>query len=835
MKISLRTHYSLIVAGIVVAVVVSLASLLFYQFNRYAIDLSKASAELIESNLEEQLTTKGLSIVQPLAANLVNPLYLMDVDRIYRILRVVLNQPDVVNVSVFDAKGTLVHDGTKHIPRFGEIVVSAQQLQQLQQLAQPVISRPDNLLRLVSPIRIGDTLIGGAELVLDAHNIQHQIKESDKRMVGIRRQGFREIFLLSLESVSVLGLLAIAITWGVSHRIIGPIAQLSTFATRIGKGDYSDPPSLSRQDELGELARVFAHTATELQRTTVSRNFLDNVIDSMTEALLVADSSGRITLANTRSCKLLNYSERELLQLRASDVVKVSEDIALLPASAEDTPMLRQAEGFLKAKGGEQIAAEISCTRLASEDRPCEYLIVVQDITERKRSEALIRYQAQYDPLTDLPNRRLLIDRLSRDLARAKRHGHCGALLFIDLDQFKHINDSLGHSVGDKLLQAVALRLKACIREEDSVARLGGDEFVIILSELSDDQDIHSEEARKVAEKLRQAIAEPIEVLGNKLRITPSIGIALFPTENSTPELLLKYADTAMYRAKDGGRNRVRFFQPEMQRIAERRLQLQEGLNRATSENQLALYAQPLLDENRQVFAAEILLRWQHPVEGLLTPGHFIRLAEETGQILEIGEWVLRDSCRFLADQHRSEATQRLQHLSVNISQRQFQHPRFVTMVEDILRGSGAPPECLTLELTESILMTNVEDAIDKMQHLKALGVKFALDDFGTGYSSLSYLHRLPLDMIKIDRSFVKDAIHNPSSAKIVATIIHLAESLGLGVIAEGVENEHHLQLLKQIRCTGYQGYLFGKPQPLAELARQIEQSMTRLAVQHSL
>lgn len=439
------------------------------------------------------------------------------------------------------------------------------------------------------------------------------------------------------------------------------------------------------------------------------------------------------------------------------------------------------------------------------------------DITARKQAEATIERLAYYDSLTGLCNRRSFQDRVVQAQAASVRSGLWAALCFIDLDNFKDINDAYGHAAGDALLREMAQRLREAVRAEDTVARLGGDEFVVLLEDLHADEEQAAWRAQHVAEKLRQVLERPAVIEGHDLQATPSIGITVFRGQSDTVEGILGRADLAMYQSKAAGRNAVRFFDPAMQECVVRRATLQRELRHGLRDGELSLYGQPIVDMRAQVCGHEALLRWRHPVRGMVSPVEFIPVAEQTGLILPIGQWVLREACRVLAcwagDPRRARWT-----LAVNLSARQLRQPDFVDSVRQALHAAGADPRRLKLELTESQLLHDVEDTIAKMEALAAEGIQFALDDFGTGYSSLSYLKRLPLTQLKIDRSFVRDLLTDPNDAAIARTIVQLAQSLEMEVVAEGVETAEQFEVLRAMGCRLFQGYHFGRPAPL-ELA----------------
>jgi len=441
---------------------------------------------------------------------------------------------------------------------------------------------------------------------------------------------------------------------------------------------------------------------------------------------------------------------------------------------------------------------------------------VVQDVTERKAQEARIEHLAYHDGLTGLPNRTMLMDRLGLALSQAQRLEQQVAVIYIDLDRFKPVNDSLGHAVGDRLLQEIARRLRATLRENDTVARVGGDEFQVVVCNVAG-----ATGAARIAEKLMRALAEPFTLEGQELHVTASLGVSLFPRDGASGELLLKFADIALYEAKGEGRNAYRFFSPEMNAQAHGRLRLENDLRRAVERDELELHYQPQLDlAIGEVCAVEALVRWRHPERGLVLPNQFIPMAEETGLVLGIGEWVLGEACRQVAQWQRDGLVSGSAPLrvAVNISARQLQRPGLDGAVRRALAQSGLPAECLELEITESSVMLDPQHAQSVLQSLRELGVQLSIDDFGTGYSSLAYLKRLPLDRLKIDRSFIGGIPTDSDDAAIVETIIVMTHKLGLRVIAEGVETlEQRLQLVRQ-GCDEMQGFLLAHPVPASEL-----------------
>ncbi|MDA8096138.1 MAG: EAL domain-containing protein [Clostridia bacterium] len=443
--------------------------------------------------------------------------------------------------------------------------------------------------------------------------------------------------------------------------------------------------------------------------------------------------------------------------------------------------------------------------------RQCFVTLILRDITERKRYEETIWHQAFHDNLTGLANRMLFKDRLALAMAHAKRNNNGLAVLFLDLDRFKLINDTLGHDIGDQLLNQVGIRLRNCVREDDTVARMGGDEFTLLLPEI-----MKAEHAARIAQKVVEAVRQPLKIGEHELYISTSIGIVLFPDDGQDAETLLKNADTAMYRAKENGRNHYELYASSMNAKASERLLLENSMRRALERREFVVHYQPKINvKSGGITGMEALVRWQHPKLGLVLPGEFIPLAEESGLIVPIGEWVLKTACaQNKAWQDSGFPSIRV---AVNLSARQFQLQNLVEVVSRVLKTTGLDPTCLELEITESIAMQNAEHTVSVLNQLNEMGIQLSIDDFGTGYSSLSYLRRFPINKLKIDRSFVAEIGTDSHNGAIASAVIVLGRSLNMGVIAEGVEREEQLNFLKDHDCFEMQGFLFGKPMPVED------------------
>lgn len=539
------------------------------------------------------------------------------------------------------------------------------------------------------------------------------------------------------------------------------------------------------------------------------------------DAIMVLDEVGTILQVNQAFCDITGYQRAEVRRRPVHVLFSPANDPLLYDAIDRQLAERGRWMGDLwsRRKNGEDYPKRMSLTMVRSAHGEPTYCVgSFTDITEHKQAEARIEQLAFYDPLTGLPNRRLLQDRLQQALRACRLEGQAGALLLIDLDEFKMLNDTLGHDMGDQLLRQLAARMQGCLRERDTLARLGGDEFVVVLQPLGGQALESAAQAREVAERILNVLARPCELQGHEHHSTCSIGITLFGASHApaSAEDLMKQADLALYEGKSAGRNTLRFFDPAMQESISRRTALEADLRGGLSRGEFLLHLQPQVDEQGRLRGAEALVRWRHPRRGLVSPADFIPVAEHSGLILPLGDWVIQAACAQLAawacHPGLGEVT-----LAVNVSARQFHQPDFVDRVVAALQRSSADPRRLKLELTESVLIDDVDAVVSRMAALRAHGVCLALDDFGTGYSSLSYLKRLPLNQLKIDKSFVRHLLSDASDAAIARTVVALAEALGLDVIAEGVETPAQREVLQRLGCLMYQGFLFGRPMPVDE------------------
>ena len=571
---------------------------------------------------------------------------------------------------------------------------------------------------------------------------------------------------------------------------------------------------------------VFDRMAQARKDIADAKALLDQALESMVSGFVLLDAQQRVAHWNRRFVELFPWMRgamasgmpfRQVLEQSVAHHLPVGSD-----AERQQWIALRLAQQQDGTGAHEQVLPDGHCIHVLERATPeGGWVITYHDVTDLRRANEEIEHLAFYDPLTGLPNRRLLLDRLGRAPVLSQRSGKVGALLFLDLDHFKDLNDTLGHEVGDELLQAVAQRLLANVRVADTVARLGGDEFVVMLSDLSTSTQEAAALAQRIGEKILRGLSEPYVLRGHTHQGAASIGATLFGASAQSAIELLRQADIAMYQVKARRGNALCFFDPKMQTAINDRAQLEADLRQALVAQQLVLHYQPQATLQGDVIGAECLLRWQHPQRGMVPPGQFIAVAEESDLILHIGQWVLHSACTQLARWQEQPQWAHLQ-LSVNVSARQFRQSDFVHQVIETLQVTGARAHLLTLELTESLVLDNVEDAIDKMHQLRTKGVRFSVDDFGTGYSSLAYLTRLPLHQLKIDQSFVRNLGARATDDVIVQTIIGMGRNLDLEVIAEGVETEAQKAILAGHGCDLYQGYLLARPMPVADFERSL-------------
>ncbi|HEX5337427.1 MAG TPA: EAL domain-containing protein [Gallionella sp.] len=624
-----------------------------------------------------------------------------------------------------------------------------------------------------------------------------------------------------------LGLLFSWLGWLLAGRIARPITRISQAAEKIAAGDLVyDAPAQLGDGEVAHLSAAIHNMVEKLTGEIAQRRKAEEslrlsakVFENNTEAIMITDADHNVVSVNRAFTGITGYSEEEVLGKNPRILSSGRQSREFYQAFYESLSSKGQWRGEIwnKRKNGEVFPEWTTISILRDEQgRITHYIAVFLDITERKKEEERIQYLANYDVLTGLPNRYLLDDRLNQTITLTQRHQTKMALMFIDLDHFKNINDSLGHDVGDALLKKVSQRLKLCLRRSDTLARQGGDEFVALLGDMGSEN-----EATFIAEKMVESLREPFTVGEYHLSVTPSIGVSIYPDDGETSVQLLRNADLAMYRAKDSGRNRFEYYKPEMNVKALQRLKLENDLRDAIANGQLMLYYQPKVNvASGKMVGMEALLRWRHPELGFVSPAQFIPVAEESGVINEIGDWVLQQAA--LQQRVWQSSGYRIVPIAVNLSVRQFGQNNLAEKIQAIVRDAGIPAHFIELELTESMMMDLGADSLKIMDKLNEAGFDLSLDDFGTGYSSLSRLKLLPVKSLKIDQSFVRDIDTDENDEAIVNATAVLAHAMEMKVIAEGVETQGQLDFIRNLQCEEYQGYLFSRPVPADGVVRYL-------------
>lgn len=735
-----------------------------------------------------------------------------------------LHLPQNMAVSIMDAKGVIVAQYPAK-PEFrgtpSSLIQLTRSILTKQQEGIGHATGSDGIARVFAYRRVLDNLDSDSVYV-------SVIRPTDPLLAQSNRVLAREMAALGL----TLALIFTLVWFSTNILVLRKMKALIRSAQEIAQGNFNVRTQLGEdRSELGELARVFDDMAESLELLFQQSQ---HIMEVTPEAIIVSDSSGKIVMVNRQTEKLFGYSRSELVgasietlvpeRLRANHPAHRNTYIGLDTAPIKE--MGKGRELFARKKDGSEFPTEISLGPLKT--KAGNFVIcAVRDITERKLFEAQIQHQATHDALTGLPNRLLFHDILMHATAHARRTEKLLAVMFLDLDGFKNINDTLGHDYGDRLLKEIAQRLTTTLRgsdlvarDDDIIARQGGDEFTLLLQGVQIVENII-----QIAERILAAVAVPFITDDHEMHVTASIGITVFPFDDTDIENLLQNADTAMYRAKESGKNNFQFYTAEMNALIRERMAIENGLRQALVRNEFVLHYQPQMDiKTGKMVGVEALVRWVHPEKGLISPAVFIPVAEESGLIVPLGEWVLRTACQ----QRKCWQDAGLPHvrMAVNLSARQFRDPHLAAMVAKILSDVELDPHSdhLELELTESLLMQNMERSLDTLHELHQMGVCLSIDDFGTGYSSLSYLKRFPIHTLKIDQSFIRDIVTEPKDAAVVATIVVLGHNLNLNVIAEGVETAEQLALVRDMQCDQVQGYYFSRPLPAEELEKLLRE-----------
>ncbi|HTX24217.1 MAG TPA: EAL domain-containing protein [Steroidobacteraceae bacterium] len=653
-----------------------------------------------------------------------------------------------------------------------------------------------------------------------AHSAPEPAAELAGRLSTTSERDFRTVLLLAGSLALVGGLAVAALAWRAGRRVEQPIVALIKSAERIGQGDYTRPLDVARRDEIGELQHALERMRYKLRQTTITKDYLGSVLNGLTDAVFVTSPEGVIKVANQAACKLLGLSEEKILGKSILAMLDEQERKGFdLLQAAHDTR-----ETVVRTHQGQTIPVLLTGSQIASDDAQFQgNIFVARNITERKRQERRIRYLARYDALTKVPNRMQFQHLLQQAIARGARSSQAVALLYLDMDRFKEVNDTFGHGAGDRVLEVLAERLTRALPQGTTVGRLAGDEFALFIEGMPPDADNRGPVAH-LARSILTEVSRAFQLNQHEVFLTASVGIAFCPRDAENVIDLIRNADAAMYYSKQNGGNTFAFYSPEMNAAAVERLMLKSKLRRALERDELVIRYQPKVDlRNGRIIGAEALLRWRLPGHGDIPPAQFIPLAEETNLILDIGEWVLNRVCLDYRRMQTEVADPG--RISLNLSLKQLRQASFILRCRSVFRRHGVSPTSFELEITETTLMADAQRTVRLLDELYAMGLHLSIDDFGTGYSSLSALQQFPIGTLKIDQSFVRDVAEDAGDATIVRTIIDMGRSLGMEVVAEGIESQRHLEFLRNHHCQFGQGKLFGEPlaveELLALLARQ--------------
>lgn len=754
----------------------------------------------------EELNYSGQERVTLIAESLAHTILANDAENLTTVAQRIVKLQDVQKIRILNRDGTIIT--SQNSKNFNP---------------------NDKVLTFVAPVISAGITIASVELLLSLDRLEKSIAMTYRNMV-VALSLFAAFFGLLIYSTA-------------SVFVVKPLKRLNKAADQLALGDFSAVLPEDSGDEIGSLVRAFdsmreSRKGVELELSNLnaslesivmarvselhdSETYVHAVLDNVNEGIIVIAEAGVIVSFNTAAEKIFGYSGQEIINqnfsiLISADNLDLSGKYHRYSEEADKDPLFgvtREVVGLHKNYSAFPLELKTSQIRIHNK---LLFITTARDISERKEAEQRIRYMASHDTLTNLPNRSLLQDRIQQTLLHNQRRNLQSAVLFIDLDKFKGINDTLGHDVGDGLLKEAAARLVAEVRSEDTVARHGGDEFIILLSTIKKPDD-----AGVIAQKLLDSLTAPFFIKGKELHISASIGIAIYPDDGNDMGALLKNSDIAMYHAKETGRNNYQFFSAKMNELAAEKQSLSIDLRHAVSRNELFLVYQPVVDMvSGDIEGMEVLLRWQHPALGLISPVKFIPLAEESGLILTIGEWVFRTACVQLVEWQKQGYV--VPRLAINLSTKQFRQKSLAERIEFILQETGAESRSIGIEITESMLVQNIDEVVDTLLRLSNMGLEISIDDFGTGYSSLSYLKRFPINKLKIDKTFVDDIATHPDDAAIVKAIIAMAHGLQMKVVSEGVETKGQLDFLRQHGCEQYQGYIFSKPLPAAEIIAKL-------------
>jgi diguanylate cyclase (GGDEF)-like protein/PAS domain S-box-containing protein len=807
---SLKSKYTLtaLAFGITFALLLGIA--LIYQYQGEMQRQGIATLAALEGRIESDLNQRAEQVTGEFAERVAGPLARHDLQTVQRQAAALLERADIESVEVTDVTGTVVFSQSDSAPQSGVAPAPAPLA-----ASTTVRTAPDDP-------RQPNARLGGVTLKLSRVREAQTLAALRQQLQHAQGQSLASVRFTAFLACLVLVFASLAVAWFMARRVEQPISALIRNADRIGQGDYTRPFGVLRKDELGELQGALERMRQKLRQTTITKDYLNIVLNSMNDAVLVTSPDGMIKGVNDAARKLLGYTEEQILGKSILEVIAESER----PNFAVEQAAQETRETVVATRSGQTIPVSFSGSQITTEDPQFQgNIFVARNITDRKRAERRIRYLARYDALTKVPNRMQFQHLLQQSIARARRQDRVTALLYLDMDRFKEVNDTFGHEAGDRVLEVLTERLTRTLPRETVVGRLAGDEFAVFLDSLPGDADNRGPVAQ-LARQLLAEIGKAYYVQQQEVFLTASIGVAFCPQDAENVIDLIRNADAAMYYSKQNGGNSFAFYSPEMNAAAVERLMLKSKLRRALEREELVILYQPKVDlRDGTIVGAEALLRWRLPGHGDIPPSQFIPLAEENNLILEIGEWVLNHVCSDYRKWQRLVANPG--RVSINLSLRQLRQASFITRFRSVFTKHEVSPTCFELEITETTLMADTKRTVKMLDELYAMGLHLSIDDFGTGYSSLSALQQFPIGTLKIDQSFVRNAAVDANDATIVKTIIDMGRSLNMDVVAEGVESEQQLIFLRAHRCNFGQGRLFGDAMTPEELLALLAEQRT--------
>ena len=793
---SLKTKYLMFAVCVCGVLALLLGGFAYYEHRVNTADSNQLTYATVAKSLEADLEERAGTLSQITSQSLAPALAAGNTVAIAAIAEKLLDERDIARVAVLDAHDNVVFSGANSVDQPDSGTPFFLQTSVRSNVGQPNVPKVGTLQISMSRAQMQATLQSIRSQLLTKQGVQ------TKRIGGAFAFILVPLFLLGVAGAFYLG-----------RQLASPIAALVKSADQIGEGDYTRPLAVVRRDEIGDLQFALERMRQNLNETTITKNYLNTVLNSLSDAVLVTAPNGTVKSCNLAAQEFLGYSAADLIGKPLISFIDEAHRAAFDPSHEAQEAR----ETVLRTATGQTIPVSMASSAISTEDPQFQGSIyVARNITERKRAERRIRYLARYDTLTKMPNRMQFQHLLQQAIARARRNQHSLALLYLDLDRFKEVNDTFGHAAGDRTLEILSERLTRNLSKETVIGRLAGDEFAMFIDELPMDTDNRAA-LQTLARTLLDEISRTFYVNQQEVYLTASVGIAICPFDAENVIDLIRNADAAMYHSKQNGGNSSVFYVPEMNAAAVERLMLKSKLRRALQRDELVILYQSKVDlRSGRVVGAEALLRWRLPGHGDISPSQFIPLAEETSLISEIGEWVLNRVCADYREWQKSVPEPG--RIAINLSLRQLKQSSFISRCRSIFHKNEVSPTCFELEVTETTLMTDPKRTIGLLNELYAMGLNLAIDDFGTGYSSLSALQQFPIGTLKIDQSFVRDVAIDSNDAAIVRTIIDMGRSLELEVIAEGVEDSEQLQFLRNHGCYYAQGRLFGEPMEAAQL-----------------